>query len=80
MPHVVTVMNMKATPQTVTAGERSQWLTYKDVLIELSVSRSTLDKWRSEGNGPTFTRLSNGELRIRRSEFEAWLDQLQKVA
>lgn len=80
MPHVVTVMNMKATPPTVTAGERSQWLTYKDVLIELSVSRSTLDKWRAEGKAPGFVKLPNGEMRLRRSDFDAWVDQLQKVA
>ena len=71
---------MKSTPPTVTAGERSQWLTYKDVLVELSVSRSTLDKWRSEGKAPEFVKLPNGEMRLRRSDFDAWVNQLQKVA
>ena len=71
---------MKSTRPTVTAGERSQWLTYKDVLIELSVSRSTLDKWRAENKCPVFIKLPNGEMRLRRADFEAWLDQLQKVA
>lgn len=71
---------MKATPPTVTAVERSQWLTYKDVLIELSVSRSTLDKWRAEGKAPEFVKLPNGEMRIRRADFDTWVDQLQKVA
>ena len=71
---------MKSTPRTVTAGERSQWLTYKDVLVELSVSRSTLDKWRAEGKAPEFVKLPNGEMRLRRSDFDAWVNQLQKVA
>ena len=71
---------MKSTPPTVTAGERSQWLTYKDVLVELSVSRSTLDKWRAEGLAPKFVKLPNGEMRLRRADFDAWVHQLQKVA
>ncbi len=71
---------MKSTPPTVAAEERSQWLTYKDVLIELSVNRSTLDKWRLKGKAPKFVKLPNGELRLRRSDLDSWLDELQKVA
>ena len=72
----VTVFGMSNT-NTVTS---STWMSFKDVLAEIAISRSTMNKWRSEGNGPTFTRLSNGELRIRRSEFGAWLIELPKVA
>jgi predicted DNA-binding transcriptional regulator AlpA len=71
---------MKSTPPTATAGERSQWLTYKDVLVELSVSRSTLDKWRATGQCPKFLKLPNGEMRLRRADFDAWVNRLQKVA
>jgi excisionase family DNA binding protein len=70
---------MKTNP-TVTASEKTQWLTYKDVIVELNVSRSTLNKWRADGKSPSFIVLPNGELRIRRRDLEAWLNQLQKVA
>jgi len=72
---------MKPTTPTVTAAEnKKQWMTFPDVSVEISVSGSTLDKWRAEGNFPEFVKLPNGEMRLRRIDFEAWLDQLQKVA
>jgi predicted DNA-binding transcriptional regulator AlpA len=73
----VTVFGMSNTTNTVTP---STWMSFKDVLAEIAISRSTINKWRSEGRGPSFIRLPNGELRIRRSEFEAWLIELPKVA
>ena len=73
----VTVFGMSNTTNTVTP---STWMSFKDVLAEIAISRSTINKWRSEGRGPSFIKLPNGELRIRRSEFEAWLIELPKVA
>ncbi len=72
----VTVFGMSNT-NTVTP---STWMSLKDVLAEIAISRSTMNKWRSEGRAPSFTKMPNGELRIRRSEFEAWLIELPKVA
>ena len=72
----VTVFGMSNT-NTVTP---STWMSLKDVLAEIAISRSTMNKWRSDGRAPSFIKLPNGELRIRRSEFEAWLIYLPKVA
>ena len=74
----VTVFGMSNT-NTVTPSTKA-WMSLKDVLAEIAISRSTMNKWRSEGRGPTFTKLSNGELRIKRSDLEAWLIELPKVA
>jgi len=59
---------------------QDEWLSQADILVELDVSRSTLAKWRTEGRGPVFRKLPNGELRIRRSDFEAWITSLDEVA
>lgn len=56
------------------------WMTLDDVCDELGVSRSTIDKWRVTGRGPVFRRLPSGKLRIRRADYEAWLDALPEVA
>ena len=74
----VTVFGMSNT-NTVTPSTKA-WMSLKDVLLEIAVSRSTMNKWRSEGRAPSFIKLPNGELRIRRSEFEAWLIEMPKVA
>ena len=59
---------------------QDEWLSQADILVELDVSRSTLAKWRTEGRGPVFRKLPNGELRIRRRDFEAWMTSLEEVA
>ena len=52
-------------------------MTVADVCDNLGISRSTWDKWRQRRRGPQAIRLPNGELRIRRSEFESWLLSLE---
>ena len=52
-------------------------MTVADVCDNLGISRSTWDKWRQGRRGPQAVRLPNGELRIRRSEFESWLLSLE---
>ena len=74
----VTVFGMSNITKTVTPSKT--WMSFKDVLAEIAISRSTMNKWRSEGRAPSFIKMPNGELRIRRSEFEAWLIELPKVA
>lgn len=56
------------------------WMTLDEVCEELQVTRSTLDKWRVKGSGPAFRKLPSGRLRIRRADFEAWLEQLPEAA
>lgn len=53
----------------------SDWLNYFQVMDIVGVSRSTLDGWRSSGR-LTFSKLPNGQLRIRRAEVDAWLEGL----
>lgn len=60
------------------------WMTVEDILDELGISRRTWQEWRSVGRSPKCYRLPNGKLRIRRSDFEKWietcLDNVERVA
>jgi predicted DNA-binding transcriptional regulator AlpA len=55
------------------------WLTVQEILDDLGIPRRTWQKWRSLGRTPRCKRLPNGELRIRRSDYDAWLDSLEEV-
>jgi predicted DNA-binding transcriptional regulator AlpA len=51
-------------------------LTVVDLLEILGVTRNTFDKWRRSGRGPVAYRLPNGSLRFRKSDVEAWFENL----
>jgi predicted DNA-binding transcriptional regulator AlpA len=55
-------------------------LTVLDFCAELGVARSTFYEWRAKGTGPRCIRLPNGELRIRRTDVDAWLAGLEDEA
>jgi len=55
-------------------------LTIADVCDELDVARSTFYDWRAKGRAPRCFKLPNGDLRIRRSDFETWLASLEEAA
>jgi excisionase family DNA binding protein len=55
-------------------------LTVPDVCAELGISRSTFYEWRAKGRAPRCIKLPNGEIRIRRTDFEHWLDPLEEAA
>jgi predicted DNA-binding transcriptional regulator AlpA len=55
-------------------------LTVVDVCAELGIARSTFYDWRAARKAPHCFRLPNGGLRIRRSEFDRWLESLQESA
>ena len=57
-------------------------LTIAQVLDELGgyVSRRTFYRWREIGRAPAGIKLPNGEVRIWRSEFLAWLETLREAA
>ena len=55
-------------------------LTIAQLCKELGISRSTFYEWRAKGRAPRCIKLPNGEIRIRRTEFERWLDSLEEVA
>lgn len=43
-----------------------------DVLDELGMSRSAFYRMRARGKGPKCSKLPNGQLRVRRSDLDAW--------
>lgn len=51
------------------------WMTYVEAMQVLGVGRSTLDGWRKSGR-IIFSKLPNGQLRIRRAELDQWLEDL----
>ena len=55
-------------------------LTVAEVCAVLRVSRSTFYEWRAKGRAPRCVKLPNGEIRVRRSDLEQWLDDHQEVA
>jgi len=60
---------------------QDELLTVVQVLDELGeVSRRTFYRWRELGRAPAGIKLPNGEIRIWRSEFLAWLDTLREAA
>ncbi|SDI64924.1 helix-turn-helix transcriptional regulator [Nonomuraea jiangxiensis] len=60
---------------------RDELLTVRQVLDELGgVSRRTFYRWREIGKAPEGIRLPNGELRIYRSDLNAWLQSLRSTA
>ena len=66
-------MTMSKTPL---AGNRTAngMLTVDQILEDLGdVSRRTFYEWRAKGTGPKCVKLPNGELRVRRTEYERWL-------
>jgi excisionase family DNA binding protein len=61
--------------RSLTATSGSDWLNYFQAMDVLGVSRSTLDGWRKSGR-LVFSKLPNGQLRIRYKELDAWLESL----
>lgn len=55
-------------------------LTIMDVCDELGVARSTFYDWRAARKAPRCIKLPNGEIRIRRVDFEKWLAGLEDIA
>jgi len=54
-------------------------LTVAQLCAELGISRSTFYEWRTKGRAPRCIRLPNGEIRVRRSELERWLDSREEA-
>ncbi|MFD7228004.1 helix-turn-helix transcriptional regulator [Streptomyces sp. NPDC059881] len=55
-------------------------LTLADVCEELQISRSTFYDWRQKRRAPRCIKLPNGDLRIRRSDLDHWLDEREDAA
>jgi predicted DNA-binding transcriptional regulator AlpA len=62
-------------------SRRDELLTVAQVLDELGgISLRTFYRWREIGKAPQGIRLPNGELRIYRSDLNAWLESLRSAA
>ena len=64
----------------VTLPERGDKLSVADVCADLGISRRTFYEWRAKGRAPKCIRLPNGDLRIRRSEYQRWLATREDAA
>jgi excisionase family DNA binding protein len=53
-------------------------LTIAEFCEEMRIARSTFYDWRAKRRAPRCIKMPNGELRIRRSEFERWLESLEE--
>ncbi len=59
---------------------RKDFLTLTEFLEELDVPRSTFFRWKALGQAPRTYKLPNGQLRIRRSDYEAWMATREEPA
>ncbi|MEV7624274.1 helix-turn-helix domain-containing protein [Actinoplanes sp. NPDC089786] len=62
------------------AERKPSSLTIPEVIAELQVSRSTFYYWRQTGKAPRCIKLPNNEIRVRRSDFDHWLEGLEEAA
>lgn len=56
------------------------YLTVDEFCADLGIARSTFYDWRAVKKTPPVIKLPNGQLRIRRTAYEAWLAGLEDVA
>lgn len=56
------------------------WLTIAEFCDELKISRRTFQEWRAKGRAPRCLKLPNGEIRIRWSEYDRWLNVCEESA
>jgi predicted DNA-binding transcriptional regulator AlpA len=55
-------------------------LTIDDAIAILRVPRSTFYYWRQKRRGPRSIKLPNGDIRIRRGDLAAWIEEHTEVA
>ncbi|MEV8429878.1 helix-turn-helix transcriptional regulator [Streptomyces chartreusis] len=55
-------------------------MTIKQVIADLKVAPATFYRWRQLGKAPRSIKLPNGDVRIRRSEYERWLAEREDAA
>ncbi|MEU7990544.1 helix-turn-helix domain-containing protein [Streptosporangium canum] len=59
---------------------RAEKLTIADICEDLDISRSTFYDWRQKGRAPKCMKLPNGDLRVRRADYDRWLASLEDVS
>ncbi|MFI9720883.1 helix-turn-helix transcriptional regulator [Streptomyces sp. NPDC052396] len=53
---------------------RPDTLTLPEVLAEIRMSRAAFYRMRARGKAPKCLKLPNGQIRVRRSDLDAWFD------
>ncbi|WP_205315734.1 helix-turn-helix transcriptional regulator [Nonomuraea lactucae] len=69
----------EAAPETA-AGDEDEWLTVPEIMTALKIHRRTWQHWRTRKRTPKMHRLPNGEFRIHRDDYQAWLAGLEVTA
>lgn len=57
-----------------------QHLTISDVCDDLGISRRTFHEWRAKGRAPRCLKLPNGDIRVRRADYQNWLNVCEEAA
>ncbi|PKW10042.1 transcriptional regulator, AlpA family [Streptomyces sp. 1222.5] len=64
----------------MSARTQDEKMTVQEVITDLKVAPSTFYRWRQLDIGPRAIKLPNGDVRIRRSEYERWLAEREDAA
>ncbi len=67
----------KALRDTSRPGDK---LTVSAICADLGISPRTFYEWRAKGTAPKCITLPNGSLRVRRSEYQRWLEAREEAA
>ena len=65
---------------TAARQPRTALLTLPEVCAELRISPSTFYDWRQKRRAPRCIKLPNGDIRVRRSDLDNWLDDREDRA
>jgi len=55
-------------------------LTIDEICADLDIARSTFYEWRAKRRAPRCIKLPNGDIRVRRTEYERWLASHEEAA
>lgn len=58
----------------------AQHLTVAEICEDLDINRSTFYDWRAKRTAPPCFKLPNGELRVRRHDYDDWIDTRMEEA
>lgn len=72
-------MSRSTARPTPASSNASKLMTLQEVYDELGIAKSTWNDWKNKGRTPKFFRLPNNQVRVRRADFEKWLDQLEEA-
>lgn len=80
LPHHVEILAQKRPQRAKTprAKREPRYISVVAICEELEITRSTFYDWRAKGKGPKAFPLPNGDLRITKASYEAWLKALEE--